>query len=58
MDFIYALAGISRAPENLTVSFHNADGDLEFTSAAMRVDGVVGLDHTSSARRSATCSSR
>jgi 5-methyltetrahydropteroyltriglutamate--homocysteine methyltransferase len=46
MDFIYALAGIDRAPENLTVSFHNADGDLEFTSAAMKVDGTVGLDHT------------
>src|SRR6202008_2613059 len=30
MDFIYQLGGVSKAPGNLTVKFHNADGDLEW----------------------------
>jgi 5-methyltetrahydropteroyltriglutamate--homocysteine methyltransferase len=34
MDFIYQLGGISKAPGNLSVKFHNADGDIEFTPAA------------------------
>ena len=44
MDFIYALGGISKAPGNLTVRFHNAEGDLEFTPAAMHIDGKVRLE--------------
>ncbi|HWK28264.1 MAG TPA: 5-methyltetrahydropteroyltriglutamate--homocysteine S-methyltransferase [Solirubrobacter sp.] len=44
MDFIYQLGGISKAPGNLTVRFHNADGDLEFTPAAMHIDGKVRLE--------------
>ncbi|HEX6024271.1 MAG TPA: 5-methyltetrahydropteroyltriglutamate--homocysteine S-methyltransferase [Solirubrobacter sp.] len=43
MDFIYQLGGISKAPGNLTVKFHNADGDIEFTPAAMHIDGKVKL---------------
>jgi 5-methyltetrahydropteroyltriglutamate--homocysteine methyltransferase len=46
MDFIYQLGGISKAPGNLAVKFHNASGDIEFTPAALLVDGRVGLDHT------------
>ena len=30
MDFIYRLGGISQASENVTVQFHNDEGDLEF----------------------------
>ncbi|HEX6514504.1 MAG TPA: 5-methyltetrahydropteroyltriglutamate--homocysteine S-methyltransferase, partial [Nocardioidaceae bacterium] len=44
MDFIYRLRGISRTDEKIQVHFHNAEGDLDFTSAALRVDGKVGLD--------------
>src|SRR5687767_8316463 len=44
MDFIYQLGGISKAPGNLTVKFHNAEGDLEFTPAAMHIDGKVRLE--------------
>ena len=44
MDFIYQLGGISKAPGNLSVKFHNADGDLEFTPAAMHIDGKVTLE--------------
>lgn len=44
MDFIYRLRGISQADERLTVQFHSPTGDIEFTPAALRVDGKIGLD--------------
>ena len=43
MDFIYRLGGISRSDEQIKVQFHNAEGDLEFTSAALRVHGPIRL---------------
>jgi 5-methyltetrahydropteroyltriglutamate--homocysteine methyltransferase len=46
MDFIYSLDGISKAPGDLKVQFHNAQGDIEFTPAAMRVDGKLGVSET------------
>ena len=46
MDFIYALDGISKAQDNLTVHFKNADGDLDFTPAALQVDGRLGVSET------------
>src|SRR4051812_33766383 len=46
MDFIYALDGVSKAPGNLSVKFHNAQGDIEFTPAALHIDGRVGLGET------------
>jgi 5-methyltetrahydropteroyltriglutamate--homocysteine methyltransferase len=46
MDFIYALDGISRAQDNLTVHFKNADGELDFTPAALKVDGTLGVSET------------
>ena len=46
MDFIYSLDGISKAPGELKVKFHNAEGDIEFTPAAMRVDGKLGVSET------------
>jgi len=46
MDFIYALGGVSKAPGNLAVKFTNSSGDIEFTPAALRVDGKVELDDT------------
>ena len=50
MDFIYQLGGISKSPGNLTVKFHNADGDIEFTPAAMHIDGKVTLEQPIFAR--------
>jgi 5-methyltetrahydropteroyltriglutamate--homocysteine methyltransferase len=44
MDFIYALGGVSKAPGNMAVRFHNAAGDIEFTPAAIYVDGKIKLD--------------
>lgn len=43
MDFIYRLGGVHRADEQLTVKFRNAQGGIEFTSAALRVDGKITL---------------
>ena len=44
MDFIYQLGGITRADEQLVVQFQNAEGTIEFTPAALRVNAKVGLD--------------
>jgi len=46
MDFIYRLGGISRSDEAITVQFRNADGDLEFTTAGLKVDAPVRLPET------------
>jgi 5-methyltetrahydropteroyltriglutamate--homocysteine methyltransferase len=46
MDFIYRLDGVSQAPGHLTVKFHNAEGDIEFTPAALHIDGRLGVSET------------
>ena len=46
MDFIYSLDGVSKAPGNLSVQFHNAEGDIEFTPAALHIDGKLGVSET------------
>jgi 5-methyltetrahydropteroyltriglutamate--homocysteine methyltransferase len=46
MDFIYQLGGISASDEKINVQFHNEQGDLEFTSAALQVHGPVRLNGT------------
>jgi 5-methyltetrahydropteroyltriglutamate--homocysteine methyltransferase len=46
MDFIYEIAGVQKASQNLRSVFHNEAGDIEFTPAAVRVTGKLGMDHT------------
>ena len=46
MDFIYRLGGISPGDEKIKVQFRNADGGLEFTTAALHVDGPIRLPET------------
>jgi len=46
MDFIYALDGVTKAPGDLSVRFRNEQGEVEFTPAAMRVDGKLGVAAT------------
>jgi 5-methyltetrahydropteroyltriglutamate--homocysteine methyltransferase len=46
MDFIYALEGVSKAPGHLSVKFHNEQGDIEFTPAALQIDSRIGLGET------------
>ena len=46
MDFIYSLEGISKAPGNMSVKFHNAEGDIEWTPAALHIDGRIHVGDT------------
>lgn len=46
MDFIYRLGGISQSDDRIKVQFRNAAGDIEFTAAALQVDGPVRLRET------------
>jgi 5-methyltetrahydropteroyltriglutamate--homocysteine methyltransferase len=46
MDFIYQLDGITKEPGEIKVKFHNEQGDIEFTPAALHVDGKLGVSKT------------
>ena len=46
MDFIYQLDGITKEPGKIAVKFHRPDGDIEFTPAALHVDGELGVSKT------------
>jgi 5-methyltetrahydropteroyltriglutamate--homocysteine methyltransferase len=46
MDFIYQLDGVSTAPGNLKVEFRNEQGTIEFTPAALHIDGKLGIKDT------------
>jgi 5-methyltetrahydropteroyltriglutamate--homocysteine methyltransferase len=46
MDFIYQLDGIDKTDEKLRVHFRNAQGDLDFESAALKVHDRVRLGET------------
>jgi 5-methyltetrahydropteroyltriglutamate--homocysteine methyltransferase len=47
MDFIYQLGGIEKLPPgDITVQFHNADGEIEFKPASIHIGERVHLDHT------------
>ena len=46
MDFIYQIGGISQAPGNLAVRFHNPSGDIEWTPAALHVGSKLRMDKT------------
>jgi methionine synthase II (cobalamin-independent) len=46
MDFIYSLGGVSKAPGNMAVQFRNPSGTIEWTPAALHIDGKVRLERT------------
>ena len=46
MDFIYQLDGISKEAGHISVKFFNEQGTVEFTPAALHVDGKLGLSKT------------
>jgi 5-methyltetrahydropteroyltriglutamate--homocysteine methyltransferase len=46
MDFIYQLGGVQRIQSDIEVHFRNADGTVDFTPAAIAVNGKVRLEHT------------
>ena len=46
MDFIYQLDGITKEAGHIAVKFHRPDGEIEFTPAALHVDGKLGVSRT------------
>ncbi|GII25244.1 5-methyltetrahydropteroyltriglutamate--homocysteine S-methyltransferase [Planosporangium mesophilum] len=46
MDFIYQLGGVRSTDEKLQVHFYNEAGELDFSSAALRVDDRITLNET------------
>ena len=46
MDFIYQLEGITKEAGHIAVTFHNEEGEIEFTPAALHVDGKLGISKT------------
>ena len=46
MDFIYQLDGISKEAGQIAVKFFNEEGEVEFTPAALHVDGKLGVSRT------------
>jgi 5-methyltetrahydropteroyltriglutamate--homocysteine methyltransferase len=46
MDFIYQLDGIGQEAGHIKVMFHNERGDIEFTPAALHVNGKLGVSRT------------
>jgi 5-methyltetrahydropteroyltriglutamate--homocysteine methyltransferase len=46
MDFIYQLDGVSTAPGHLKVEFRNEQGTIEFTPAALHIDGKLSVGDT------------
>jgi 5-methyltetrahydropteroyltriglutamate--homocysteine methyltransferase len=46
MDFIYGLDGITKEAGHIAVKFFNEDGEIEFTPAALHVDGKLGVSDT------------
>jgi 5-methyltetrahydropteroyltriglutamate--homocysteine methyltransferase len=46
MDFIYQLDGITKEAGHIAVKFFNERGQIEFTPAALHVDGKLGVSTT------------
>jgi 5-methyltetrahydropteroyltriglutamate--homocysteine methyltransferase len=46
MDFIYQLGGVEKVASDITVHFRNADGEIDFTPAAIAVTDRVRLERT------------
>jgi 5-methyltetrahydropteroyltriglutamate--homocysteine methyltransferase len=46
MDFIYQLDGVTQEAGHISVKFFNEQGEIEFTPAALHVDGKLGVSAT------------
>jgi 5-methyltetrahydropteroyltriglutamate--homocysteine methyltransferase len=46
MDFIYQLDGVTKEAGEIAVKFYNEDGEIEFTPAALHIDGKLGVSTT------------
>jgi 5-methyltetrahydropteroyltriglutamate--homocysteine methyltransferase len=45
MDFLYQIGGVTSGEDKLKVQFYNERGTLEFTPAALRINGKLKLRH-------------
>jgi 5-methyltetrahydropteroyltriglutamate--homocysteine methyltransferase len=43
MDFLYQVGGVTKVQDNMKIQFHSEKGDVEFTPAALRVEGKLKL---------------
>jgi 5-methyltetrahydropteroyltriglutamate--homocysteine methyltransferase len=46
MDYLYQIGGITKAQDHMKIRFRNAQGEIAFTPASLRVDGKLRLEHT------------
>jgi 5-methyltetrahydropteroyltriglutamate--homocysteine methyltransferase len=46
MDFLYQIGGVTRVQDDMKVTFHNEQGDIEFTPSALRASGRLTLTKT------------
>ena len=46
MDFIYRLGGVHPTDEKIQVHFRNAEGEIDFESAALAIDAPIRLQET------------
>jgi 5-methyltetrahydropteroyltriglutamate--homocysteine methyltransferase len=46
MDFIYQLDGITKEAGEIAVKFYNENGEIEFTPAALHIEGKLGVSKT------------
>jgi 5-methyltetrahydropteroyltriglutamate--homocysteine methyltransferase len=45
LDFLYQLGGVTKSAQELKISFHNEQGQLEFSTAALRIAEKLHFDH-------------
>jgi 5-methyltetrahydropteroyltriglutamate--homocysteine methyltransferase len=45
LDFLYQVGGVTKSEQNLKIQFHNEHGELEFTTAALRIAEKLHFDH-------------
>ncbi|MBE3000145.1 5-methyltetrahydropteroyltriglutamate--homocysteine S-methyltransferase [Nocardiopsis sp. HNM0947] len=46
MDFIYQLGGVTKVQDELKVTFHNENEDIEFTPSGLKVTEPIRSEHT------------
>ena len=46
MDFLYQIGGVERVQDDMKVTFHNEQGDIEFTPSALRASSRLTLTKT------------
>ncbi len=45
LDFLYQVGGVTKSGQNLKIHFRNEHGELEFTSAALRIAEKLHFNH-------------